>query len=85
MKRAPIRIGDLLSRGGHVTTASSSFIIDGRPVALRGDLIDCSKHGINKIIDGDDGYIEHGQSIALHRSRGECGCEVLASTNAAEF
>lgn len=85
MNKAPIRLGDSITQGGQVMTATSSFIIDDRPIALRGDLINCSKHGINKIVDGDDGYIEHGRPIALHRSRGECGCSVLASTKAAEF
>lgn len=81
MSKAPIRYGDTTTHGGRVVTASSTFFIGDIACALRGDLVNCPQHGTVQIVDGDDGYIENGRPLAVHRCRTTCGAEVLASTD----
>lgn len=85
MNKAPVRYGDTTTHGGHVMTASSSMIIDGKACALVGDRVHCPEHGDVEIMEGDDGYTEKGRSIAPHRCHTTCGAEVLASTDEFEF
>ncbi|MBR7976763.1 PAAR domain-containing protein [Burkholderia vietnamiensis] len=81
MSKAPVRYGDTTTHGGHVSTASSTLIIDGRACALRDDHVQCPEHGTVRIVDGDDGYIENGRPLGVHRCRTSCGAEVLESTH----
>ena len=46
-------IGDATSHGGIVTSASSSFEISGKNVALLNDTVSCPYHGTNNIIACD--------------------------------
>ncbi|WP_284120966.1 PAAR domain-containing protein, partial [Klebsiella pneumoniae] len=46
-------IGDATSHGGIVTSASSSFEISGKNVALLNDTVSCPYHGTNNIIECD--------------------------------
>jgi uncharacterized Zn-binding protein involved in type VI secretion len=81
MSRAPVRQGDSTTHGGIVETASSTLIIGGKAAALRGDIVRCPEHGAVEIIEGDDGYMENGRPLVVHRCRTSCGAEVLASTD----
>jgi uncharacterized Zn-binding protein involved in type VI secretion len=81
VSKAPVRYGDTTTHGGYVKTASSTLIIGGKAAALKGDLVQCPEHGTVAIIEGDDGYIEDGRPLAVHRCRTTCGGEVLASTD----
>ncbi|MGS0891685.1 PAAR domain-containing protein [Burkholderia stagnalis] len=45
----PIRLGDATTHGGIVKTASSTFDLDGRKVALLHDVVSCPEHGDNPI------------------------------------
>jgi len=81
MTRAPVRYGDTTTHGGRVVTASSTLFIGELACALRFDLVNCPEHGTVQIIDGDDGYIENGRPLAVHRCHTTCGAEVLASTD----
>lgn len=81
MSKAPVRYGDTTTHGGHVSTASSALLIGDRACALRGDQAYCPEHGTVEIMEGDDGYTEHGRPLVVHRCRTTCGAEVLASTD----
>jgi uncharacterized Zn-binding protein involved in type VI secretion len=52
--------------GGIVKTASSTFSIDGRIVALLHDIVSCPEHGDNPIIECADGYSEGGRKWTVH-------------------
>lgn len=77
-----IRLGDKLSSGGVVISASSTIIVDGIQVALVGDQVSCpiKGHGINTIIEGSSTLFESNQAIALHGAKCACGCSVISST-----
>lgn len=89
MKKAPVRYNDVSTHNGQdngrVVSASSTFIIGDRAVALTGDYVDCPRHGRVQLVGGDDGYIEDGRYLILHHDRTTCGAEVLASTDEFEI
>ncbi|SAL27665.1 hypothetical protein AWB73_02149 [Caballeronia turbans] len=57
----PVCKGHPASHGGVVKTASSSFDIHGRMVALEHDIVSCPLHGDNPIIEHGEGYEEDGR------------------------
>jgi len=56
MGRNVVRLGDPTTHGGKVISASSTTIVEGKTVALVGDLVVCpiQGHGVNKIIEGSN-------------------------------
>lgn len=81
----PVLLGDATSHQGVVKTASSTFVIGGRRVALVGDIVSCPKHGDNPIVEGGEGYSEHGRRLVVHGCRSQCGSIVLAAPSGARF
>ncbi|MEJ8824244.1 PAAR domain-containing protein [Variovorax humicola] len=86
MVRGIILVGDRTSHDGVVITGSEIDVIDGRPIARLGDLVDCPvrypggvPHGINRIIEADVTTMLNGRPIALEGHRTECGCTLIAS------
>jgi uncharacterized Zn-binding protein involved in type VI secretion len=75
----PICLGDRTTHGGAVQTASSTFTLDGRKVALLHDIVSCPEHGDNPIIECADGYSEGGRKWVVHLCRTRCGSQVIAS------
>lgn len=73
-------IGDATSHGGIVTSASSSFEISGKNVALLNDTVSCLYHGTNNIIECDfSAYEENGRGVVIHHCKTQCGAVVIAS------
>ncbi|MNG21288.1 hypothetical protein D3C84_1056330 [compost metagenome] len=80
MVKYAVVLGDDTSHGGKVSSASSSFEIEGKYAALLNDTVTCPEHGNNKIVECDiDAYEEGGRGIVLHGCKTECGAEVNAS------
>ncbi|MHA7679307.1 PAAR domain-containing protein [Cupriavidus sp. PET2-C1] len=85
-----ITVGDTTTHGGRVITGSASHLLQGRPIARQGDLVDCPAHysdgrphGVNAITEGDPAFLVEGRPVALHGHRCECGCELIGSQLAA--
>jgi len=78
-------LGDKTSHGGMVTSASSTFDIEGKNVALLHDRVSCEKHGSNRIIECEPDYEEQGKGIVTHLCKTECGSVVYASLTDAGF
>jgi uncharacterized Zn-binding protein involved in type VI secretion len=76
----PVCQGDATTHGGVVKTASSTFALDGRKVALLHDIVSCPEHGDNRIVECGEGYSEGGRKWVVHRCRTACGSEVIASS-----
>lgn len=74
----PVCKGDVTTHGGVVKTASSTFTLDDRRVALVGDIVSCPEHGDNRIIEFGEGYSEDGRKWVVDRCHTECGSEVIA-------
>lgn len=76
-----IRLGDKLSSGGEVMTATSVLTFNGVKAACVGDLVNCPLpgHGVNKILEGDERSKDGGRPLALQGHRCECGCTLITS------
>ncbi|QBH96223.1 PAAR domain-containing protein [Limnobaculum zhutongyuii] len=81
MSKGIIRLGDRTTHGGNVITATSTMVMDGKKVALIGDLVDCPKsgHGVNPIIEGSSDWISDGKQVAVDGCRCACGCTLITS------
>lgn len=83
MSKNVVRLGDPTSHGGKVITASSTSLVDGKAIALIGDLVSCPKpgHGVNKIITGSESCFSDGKAIVVEDCICECGCKVISTIN----
>ncbi|WP_409310949.1 PAAR domain-containing protein [Pectobacterium sp. B1J-3] len=81
MAKAIVRLGDKLSSGGSVISASSTMILEGKKAVLVGDAVSCpiKGHGVNKIVEGDPSWISDGKPVVTHQCKCQCGCYVIAS------
>jgi len=80
MKRV-IRLGDPTSHGGTVVSASSTVIINGKPVARVGDSVTCPipGHGVVTIVEGDSAWLDNGCPIALEGHKTSCGASLIST------
>ena len=79
--RRVIRLGDPTTHGGQVVSASATRIIDGKPVARKGDHVTCPLpgHGVVTIIEGDPLWTDDGRPIALEGHKCSCGCSLIST------
>ncbi|AOY94413.1 hypothetical protein BKK79_20890 [Cupriavidus sp. USMAA2-4] len=89
MSRSIIVVGDTNSSSGIVITGSFSDVLDGKPIARLGDLVDCPAkypdgrpHGVNPIVEGDASMLVSGKPVALHGHRSACGCSLIGKAAA---
>lgn len=83
MSQSFVLLGDPTTHGGIVLSASSTHIIQGRNVALVGDLVSCPLpgHGVNPILEGSSEWSEQGRALVVNGCLTQCGCQVIASTD----
>ena len=76
-----VLLGDKTTHGGEVVSASSTTLVNGKPVALVGDEVSCPMlgHGVNAIVEGSAHWDENGRAMVVDGCRSECGCQVLSS------
>ncbi len=77
-----IRLDDTLEHGGQVVSASSTMNFDQKPVARKGDKVNCRKHPAtspNVIEEGDETMKDGGLPIARHGHHASCGCKLISS------
>lgn len=76
-----VRLGDMTSHGGTVTTASPTHSLGGIGIARMGDKISCPMpgHGVNVIVEGAATYLVGGRMVALHGHKCACGCTLISS------
>lgn len=58
MGKNVVVLNDATSHGGKVSSASSTFDIQGKKAALLNDTVTCPKHGTNPIVECDTSYEE---------------------------
>jgi uncharacterized Zn-binding protein involved in type VI secretion len=80
---SPIRLGDMVSGGGSVTSSSApDHLIMGRPLVLQGDLATCSTHaGVQSFVEGCLGRKHHGKGWVLQGHKLSCGCTAISSAH----
>ena len=66
MGKNVVVLNDATSHGGKVSSASSTFDIQGKKAALLNDTVTCPKHGTNPIVECDTSYEEGGRGIVVH-------------------
>ncbi len=64
--KGPALLDDPTSHHGVVKTASSTFVVGERRIALIGDIVTRPEHGDNPIIESGEGYCENGRKLAVH-------------------
>jgi len=72
-------LGDALSHGGSVTSASPETDVAGRKVARIGDSCVCSVHGSTVIVTGDPTLVVDGQPVARQGDTTACGASLISS------
>lgn len=77
-----IRLGDALTGGGKVISASGTFEIQGRGVARLGDRVICLAHpsvNPNLIVVANAPIADHGRPVAHQGDKAACGCALISS------
>lgn len=80
-----IREGDSTSHGGRVLACTATNLVDGRPLALLGDMVSCPKcGGIYPIVDVKSlGMTFDGRPVASEGDKVACGATLIASQSTA--
>jgi len=81
MSRGFVLLGDKTTHGGKVISATSTMIVNGKKVALVGDMVSCPipGHGTNPIVEGSPEWISDGKPIVIDACKCLCGCQVISS------
>ncbi|HHK9553845.1 PAAR domain-containing protein [Enterobacter sichuanensis] len=81
MSKGFVLLGDKITHGGEVISASSTMIVNGKNVALVSDEVNCpiEGHGINAIVEGSPEWSSDGKSVVVDGCHCECGCQVISS------
>lgn len=77
-----IRLGDALTGGGKVISASGTFEIQGRGVSRLGDRVTCLAHpslNPNVIVVASAPIADNGMPVAHQGDKAACGCTLLSS------
>jgi uncharacterized Zn-binding protein involved in type VI secretion len=78
--RGVVRLGDKTSHGGQVISASDSFTVLGKQVALHGDMTVCPKcKGTFPIKVADSERHHHGKPVAYKDDVTACGAKLISS------
>ncbi|MCX8649472.1 PAAR domain-containing protein [Gilliamella sp. B2776] len=87
MGKNVVRLGDPTTHGGSVISVSSTMTVEGKLVALIGDLVSCPKkgHGVNKIIESSKTCFSDGKAIVIDQCLCECGCKVISTISTSEI
>lgn len=78
--RGVIRLGDKTTHDGVVISASDSFTVLGKTVALEGDMASCPRcHGNFAIQPVASTRKHHGKAVAYHGDPTACGATLISS------
>jgi len=78
--RGVVRLGDKTSHGGQVISASDTFTVWGKQVALNGDTTFCPQcKGTFPIKVAASERRHHGTKVAYHGDLAACGAKLISS------
>lgn len=72
MAQGVARLGDAISHGGNITSASADVIVDGVGMARIGDTANCEQHGTVTIVGGS--ATANADNIGIARIGDLCSC-----------
>lgn len=79
MARQVIVVGDTLAPyGGEVIEGSGADSVDGKAIARKTNLVECAKHGVNPIAEGDASCLVDNEPVALTGHHASCGCTLVS-------
>ncbi len=81
MSKGLVLLGDKTTHGGKVISASSNITVNGKKVALVGDMVSCPVpgHGTNPITEGMSQRAFGGRAVVVDGCKCQCGCQVISS------
>lgn len=74
------RLGDAISHGGKIITASGDTTTNGMGVARVGDQVSCNKHGTQRIVAGGKTTTTNSQLTARVGDKISCGATIIAGS-----
>ena len=74
------RLGDSISHGGEITSASPDVLCNGILVARVGDMVHCHIHGLQHITSGVESVQVNGRTVAVIGSGVSCGAHVTTGS-----
>ena len=74
------RLGDAISHGGMITTASPNWKCNGIPIARVTDSVNCSVHGLQTITTGSPDWSVNGLAMARVGSLCSCGATITTGS-----
>lgn len=79
MSNPVARLGDAISHGGSITSASGS-LLDGAGIARVGDSVVCALHGPQTITTGSPNFDLDGRKVARVTSVCSCGATIVSGS-----
>lgn len=79
-KRGAARIGDTISHGGEITSASPTATANGRRIARFGDTAQCSRHGTVTITTSSSSVKANSRGVARIRDALSCGARITSAS-----
>ncbi|MDI6002360.1 PAAR domain-containing protein [Cobetia marina] len=78
-----IVLGDSTTHGGKVVSAQSNYLLEGKPVAVVGDMVTCPKdgHSTCSIIEGHPTISLNGKPVAFHGCHTGCGAALISAAS----
>ncbi|QEM83769.1 PAAR domain-containing protein [Halomonas binhaiensis] len=76
-----IRVGDTTEHGGVVISGQDNWVSHGKAVAVVGDVVQCPKHGAQRILEGLPSCTVNGKAVAFHGCLTTCGARLISSMN----
>lgn len=70
-----IRLGDPLSNGGAVISASGPDFM-GKNVMLLGDMVSCARHGQKAAAQCHPTWMINGKGVVVDGCKAQCGCSI---------
>lgn len=75
------RLGDSISHGGRIISASGDTFADGLAVARIGDSVMCDKHGLTHIVNGAEGTTTNKLQTARVGDSTACGATIVEGSS----
>nr|WP_300308141.1 PAAR domain-containing protein [Halomonas sp.] len=77
-----ILVGDATTHGGRVISGQPNYQVNGKAVAVVGDMVSCPKkgHGVCPIIEGHPTITVNGKAVAFHGCHTGCGAQLISSS-----
>ncbi|MHB9038473.1 MAG: PAAR domain-containing protein [Armatimonadota bacterium] len=74
------RLGDTSDHNGVIISAASRTLVNGKPVARKGDMHSCPMHGVTPIVSGSERLLIEGMPAARVGDSAACGAIITSGS-----